>query len=226
MSVLNYPNYLVSADSKLLSQFREKPVVRGLLLSALTPLQETQQSLIDYSINNNLELAVGSLLDVIGKLVGESRGGRSDSSYRQGIFNRIVINSSEGTVNEVLEILVLLSKGGRHRVFEHHPLTSAYYTTGTASKDLAKTLTSVSPITSDSVSVYHDPLEDAFIPCELETSLGVLIDNVGNNISNNESRNIAVTYLTAIGNSDSFQAILPEQGETSNDNRIPCEMFR
>jgi len=226
MSILSYPNYLESAEEKLLSQFRDKPIIKGLLLSALTPLQDAQDSLIEYSVNNNLELATGYPLDVIGKLVGESRGGRSDSSYREAIFSRIVINSSEGSINEALEILVLLSKGSKHRVFEHYPLTSAYYTTGTASKSLARTLTSVSPITSDSVSVYHDPLEDAFIPCELEAGLGVLIDNVGNNIANNESRNIAVTYLTAIGSSDNEDAILPEQGVTSDENRIPCEMFR
>ena len=226
MSILSYPNYLESAEGKLLSQFKDKPVMKGLLLSALTPLQDTQSSLIEYSINNNLELAIGQVLDVIGKLVGEARGGRSDSSYREGIFNRIVINSSEGTVNEVLEILVLISKGSKHRAFEHYPLTSAYYTTGTASKNLARTLTSVSPITSDSVSVYHDPLEDAFIPCELITELGILVDNVQNRISNNESISIAVTYLTAIGSVDNDDAILPEQGISSDDDRLPCEMFR
>jgi hypothetical protein len=226
MSELQYYEYQESGEGRLLSQFKNKPNIKALLLSSLKVLQDTQDSLIDYSEANNLATGTGVILDIIGKIVGERRAGRLDPSYRESLYNRIVINTSEGTPNELLEILSLLSKGTSTRIYEHFPLTTAFYTNGSASSALAKTLRASSPTTSDVVSIYHDPLDNALIPSELENALGILVDDENNEFENDESRNIAVTYLASLNVQNSEKAILDELDTYDALTREPCEVYR
>lgn len=55
----------------------------------------------------NIEEAKGSTLDMIGKSVGQKRGKVSDEVYRVLIRARIARNSSDGTINSMLNALAL-----------------------------------------------------------------------------------------------------------------------
>lgn len=55
----------------------------------------------------NIDEAKGSTLDLIGKSVGQKRGKVSDEVYRVLIRARIARNSSDGTINSMLNALAL-----------------------------------------------------------------------------------------------------------------------
>lgn len=217
-------NYVEDGLAKNLSQFAEDATFKAIITSILTPLQDTQASLIEYVENNNISDGRGVILDNIGKIVGERRLGRSDESYRTALRNRIVINTSEGSPNKLLEILTLLSGGDRHRIYEHFPLTTSFYTNGVINEGLPDTLLSASPITTNRINIYHDPVEDSLIPCELTNELGILVNQDLDEIVTDEGRNIAITYLSTLNSSNNEFAILPESTDTE-DIRIPCEMY-
>ena len=219
-------NYLEDALSRLLQQFKEKDNITNLLKAYLDSLQITSQSLADFANQNNLQDAVGAMLDVLGKVVGESRKGRTDESYRLAIQNRIVVNNSEGTPNQLLEILQLLSPTSTdNKIFEHFPLSLNFYIKGgTITKSAVNTLFNASPITTERVGVYHDVDDDAWIPSELEAEGGILIDDQQREFVTDEGENIVVNYLAGLNAVNSDRAILPDIGELT-DIRIPCEFY-
>lgn len=58
--------------------------------------------------SRDIDTATGKELDYIGFLVGELRQSRSDEDFRVGIKLRIAINTSKGTVEDIIRILNLL----------------------------------------------------------------------------------------------------------------------
>lgn len=58
--------------------------------------------------SRDLNTATGKELDYIGLLVGELRQSRSDEDFRIGIKLRIAINTSKGTIEDIIRILELL----------------------------------------------------------------------------------------------------------------------
>jgi hypothetical protein len=52
--------------------------------------------------------AIGEQLDVLGRIVGQPRGGRTDAVYRLWILARILVNRSNGKQEELFDILEVL----------------------------------------------------------------------------------------------------------------------
>ena len=92
--------------ARLLWQYRgSQPRLQGALDAWLTDIQ----SIEDVSIQVLTEVwpltAVGVQLDNIGKIVQQERGELSDAAYRIMILGRILVNLSNGKVEELIEIL-------------------------------------------------------------------------------------------------------------------------
>lgn len=96
------------AKALLISQFRGRPVIEGLLSSWIAPLQELENVLWDVIDKRVLETAVDAQLDALGKLVGEERLGRPNDPYRAAIKVRIKVNRSKGRSEDVLQVARLL----------------------------------------------------------------------------------------------------------------------
>ena len=73
--------------------------------STLQPIEDTAQAMI---LQKNVADAEGAQLDALGKLVGQSRGGLSDDLLRKYISAKIIVNRSDGVVEDLIKTLVLV----------------------------------------------------------------------------------------------------------------------
>lgn len=91
-----------------LDQFRESYVMNQFTKAFLDESTELENLCQDLYDDRNLDSATGVQLSQIGLLVGENRNGRNDNEYRQAIKLRIAINTSKGTVQDIISVLNLL----------------------------------------------------------------------------------------------------------------------
>jgi hypothetical protein len=114
----NYVDHVASALARLVEQFKaknENDAAVGannisLLLAALCsagvqPIENTLQQVLT---QRTLDTAIGAQLDVIGKIVGQLRGGLDDDTYRQYLRAAITANNSGGTVADLIRVLDLV----------------------------------------------------------------------------------------------------------------------
>jgi len=122
---------------RLTSAYRDKPVVQAILDSILPLFQELEleafkvlnsrglgtstalvvpddggccdcETDLSAAVESEIVLdASNAHLDIIGKLVGEPRYGRSDAPYLVAIRVRILVNSSGGLANDLIQITAL-----------------------------------------------------------------------------------------------------------------------
>jgi hypothetical protein len=104
MSYSKKTNHVEEGISNFISQFRKQPTIVALASVYLRQIQDIENALSDLLTETNLNNAVGVHLDNIGALVGEPRSGRNDSQYRIAISARILLNISNGTIEDVIAI--------------------------------------------------------------------------------------------------------------------------
>lgn len=116
--------------SRLPSVWDSSPKVKGLLLSYLREIQEVEDTLFDLLEDRSISTAVGVQLDVLGDLLNEPRGGRTDEEYREYLKALPLVYRSGGTANELLQILKQFSAANDVRLWEHGPGNIHFYTDG------------------------------------------------------------------------------------------------
>lgn len=79
-----------------------------LLTALITPGQSIEDTLQQLLTERSVDLAIGAQLDLVGKLVGESRGGLDDDTYRLYIRARIATNRSNGTIADLIKVAALI----------------------------------------------------------------------------------------------------------------------
>jgi hypothetical protein len=105
-----------------LEQYAEKPRLAALLASYTQEIQELEDAIWAVRIGRFLDNAVGAQLDVIGKLVGESREGRADNVYRVLITGKIRVNWSLGRPKDVIEtVRAVQGPANTHRYLSKFP---------------------------------------------------------------------------------------------------------
>ena len=96
----------------LITQYRDKPNLAAILTAYLTQVQEIEDVAFDIlAILGDIDSQVGEQLDLIGRIVGQDREGRTDAVYIQWIHARVLVNRSSGLVDELLQILELVASG-------------------------------------------------------------------------------------------------------------------
>lgn len=87
-----------------------RPNIRTVLRAIIKPLQLIEDAYYALLTQNGLgaQIAVGSNLDVIGDIVGESRQGLEDIDYLRLIQARVAANRSRGTINDILKVASLV----------------------------------------------------------------------------------------------------------------------
>ena len=92
----------------LLAQYQDSPRLKDLICSFLERLQELETATIAVHTNVlNIDLAAGVNLDLLGKIVGEARDGRTDDVYRNALRVRVLINISDGKIEQLIAIVRL-----------------------------------------------------------------------------------------------------------------------
>ncbi len=96
------------AAALMLEQDKDRPrflALVALVAGELQSIRTVLQSLYDGRMLDN---ATGASLDALGWLVGEPRNGRADDLYRSWIRVRIIVNRTNGKINDSLRVARLL----------------------------------------------------------------------------------------------------------------------
>jgi len=95
----------------LLAQYQDSPRLKSLICSFVERIQELETASLDvYNNVISIETAEGAQLDILGKIVGEARGDRNDAMYRNALRVRILINLSQGTIEDLVQIAALFEQ--------------------------------------------------------------------------------------------------------------------
>ncbi len=81
---------------------------KKLLLAFAGDLQAIEDALQQLYSMRSVDEAVGVQLDMLGKIVGQGRGGMDDDAYRRMIRAKISVNRSKGTFADVLKVAGLI----------------------------------------------------------------------------------------------------------------------
>lgn len=107
-------SHVAQGIALLIEQFKKKPRIQAMLRSWLKEVDELECAAFDVLLLRSLDTATGAQLDIVGDIVGEARLGRPDDIYEAFIRARISLNNSDGTHEQILEIMrvVLAPQGG------------------------------------------------------------------------------------------------------------------
>lgn len=108
MALVEITNHADQAPQNLLAQFKEKANIEGFLRALMVPVQELEGIFFEIELELRLDNSVGEQLDMIGRIVQRVRGGLDDDAYRTAIRARIRSNRSNGTPDDILEVLRLM----------------------------------------------------------------------------------------------------------------------
>ena len=182
---------------RMLSQWDDKPIIRGLFQSYLQGVQDVEDMWFQLMNERDLVSAIGAQLDILGSIVGEDRLGRDDEDYRDAIYNRIAINTSDGTPPKVTEILKLISGGSEAKIMEYFPASVFYYSNGFLT-NAADTTMSDSTAAGVKSRVMFSQGGETFIPSGIQRTLDNLVDNVGDQIIDNVGDSMVVASVSTI----------------------------
>jgi hypothetical protein len=122
MALTRTTTHVADGQAQLISQFVRKPNFRALLGTYLQQVQELEDVFFQLlGIPTAIEAQEGAQLDLIGKIVGQERDGRSDTVYRRGILARLAINRASGLYDEFLTVLALVAPGEISEIEEFYP---------------------------------------------------------------------------------------------------------
>lgn len=105
MALEQITEHVQEALNNLLAQFKGKPKIAGLITSYVNQIQDLEDVFFQLLIDRWLDNAEGVQLDGFGSIVGQAREGKNDDDYRLAIKAKIQLNLSEGTTEDIIDIL-------------------------------------------------------------------------------------------------------------------------
>lgn len=104
MTVPQITDHQARGAQLLTEQFKHQPYITLLLKSWLGEVQQLEDAAHELQLQRTLEYATGAHLDILGALVGQQRGDRTDVVYRIWIAARALVNRSSGTTAQLIAI--------------------------------------------------------------------------------------------------------------------------
>lgn len=98
------PDHSGVAEGRLLVLWR-KPKIRAFCRALGKGAQILEDQDLDLIASTGIDQATGDALDQWGELVGEQRLGLSDTEYRSFVLARMLVNTGDGTIDNMIEIL-------------------------------------------------------------------------------------------------------------------------
>ncbi len=164
--------------SKLPAQWDDATNIRGILESWLTPLNTTDEQLIDVRDGFNICSAIGAQLDIIGVFFSIERLGRSDDDYRVAILTTITNSKGSGTPDDILNLADTLTETNLSRIWEHYPLSAFIGVQVETDLALPALLQNGFMAGSELIGVIFDPTEEVYIGNEGLSALALLETNL------------------------------------------------
>ena len=112
---------LAEALDRIVEQLKNKPNYAALVSAYTAQSSALQAALLQILDDTSIDNSEGAQLDGLGRIVGEARNGRDDPAYRTALKVRIRVNLSEGTLEEIVAIIVLAIGGGTVEITEYQP---------------------------------------------------------------------------------------------------------
>lgn len=92
----------------LIPEYQDTPRWQAWIASFLAAVQELETAAFDlWEIPLSIEQATAEQLNLIGRIVREDRNGRSDDLYRLALRVRVLVNRSQGRIEELIRIVEL-----------------------------------------------------------------------------------------------------------------------
>lgn len=98
-------DHCVEALRRLITRYKGKPRLSDFLCTLADPLTELEAAAFDVWRGRQLGTAVGVQLDGLGDIVGEPRKDRSDADFEVFIRVKVLVNRSDGTVEDLAGII-------------------------------------------------------------------------------------------------------------------------
>jgi hypothetical protein len=111
------------AVSHLIELFKRGPRNQAALGVFGVQLAELEIAAADNIMNFFIDTATGDQLDILGRIVGEPRLGRTDENYRPAVRVRILVNNSDGRAEQLLAIARGMVPGASVNLYELFPMT-------------------------------------------------------------------------------------------------------
>jgi hypothetical protein len=92
------------ASSRLIHYF-QTPRNKAMVEAVADEAQEVEVAVEQLYFDLTLANSTGVNLDVIGRRVGEKRAGRADADYRAAVRTAILVNTSDGTIEDLIQIV-------------------------------------------------------------------------------------------------------------------------
>ncbi len=191
-------------------QYNDSAKLRKFLEVYLNKVQELNTSQIELSsINTDFNVATGYQLDLIGKLVGADRLGRTDSDYRDYILFKISINIGSGTPEDVIGYLSVATSATTVRYWEHYPACTMLETNGLVlPAAIPSTLDNVTPAGVRTGGILTLDNNYAHRPVELSTAYdNAYFPTSPSNALGEEKSELGIIELRGIGDSVRFTLI-------------------
>ncbi len=148
-------NHESESFDNTLVQFKEPGSVFDLIKCFMEPLQDIENYLNKINSWWWLDRVEGIYLDVVGKVVGETRQGRSDLMYRTGIQVRIGINRSYGQPEVAIALVAALTNATNVQYQPVYPANATFFTDGfSIVTNLSEQLLSVTPLGVGAAVIY------------------------------------------------------------------------
>ena len=123
-------DYAAIAVPRLTGQFGESPNLQGFVGAVVAPMTDIEVTFDALASERWIASAIGAQLDGAGSIVGESRFGRNDTSYRDAIRFRIFINTSKGSPTDLIRGVKYLTAPTDAQYIEAFPATAIVFTNG------------------------------------------------------------------------------------------------
>lgn len=121
MSYTKKTTHVAEAIRNLIDVFEDKPKVVGLLTAFVNRIQDLENTFSDVLTKTALGNAAGAQLDLLGAIVGEARNGRTDLQYATAINARIRLLQSEGTIEDMLDLITSIVGSLQVNIVEFYP---------------------------------------------------------------------------------------------------------
>jgi len=102
-------NHTEQMNDRLLTQYKSAFNMIAILGSFVDQVQELEDALQEFQIKRSLDTATGEQLNKIGILLNAPRTITDDDNYRSILYAKIAEYYSDGTINDLIDILLLIS---------------------------------------------------------------------------------------------------------------------
>jgi len=118
----------VDAVALLTDRYRQ-PKISALLAAWTAEVQALELAYWDLLTKRSPATAQGAVLDLLGKIVGQPREGRTDEQYRVWISARVLVNQSSGLSRQLIALAAKLCQVPI-RIEDHYPAAFTIHAMG------------------------------------------------------------------------------------------------